>query len=135
MTRLGVLLLPLALVAAGCSPEPPAELFQKLNYDEALAKAKAENKAVMIDFYADWCGPCHKLEAETFSDAKVRQFLGARTIAIRVNIDDHPPLAQRHNVTSIPCVVFLNGEGREVGRMVGFQPAQPFLAKAREIVQ
>jgi thiol:disulfide interchange protein DsbD len=134
MTRLGVLLLPLALVAAGCSPEP-GELFRKLSYDQALTTARAENRPVLIDFYADWCGPCKQLESATFSDPKVRQFLRDKTVAVRVNIDDHPTLAQRHNVTGIPCLVFLNGDGREVGRIVGFEPAQPFLAKAREIVK
>src|SRR5438105_2576829 len=122
MTRLVILLLPLALLAAGCGSEP-GELFHKLSYDQALEKARADKKPVMIDFYADWCGPCKQLESETFSDAKVRQFLRDKTIALRVNIDDHPKLAQRHNVTGIPCLVFLDGDGKEMGRITGFEPA------------
>ena len=102
---------------------------------QASTIARKSDKPMMIEFWADWCAPCKQLEAKTFSDPQVRQFLRDKTVAVRVNIDDHPTLAQRHNVTGIPCLVFLNGDGREVGRIVGFEPAQPFLAEAREIVK
>ncbi len=135
MARLGVLLLPLSLVVVvGCGPES-GPLFHKLSYKEALEKALAEKKPVMIDFYADWCGPCKQLETDTFSDAKVRQFLRDKTIPIRVNIDDRPALSQKHKVTGIPCMVFLDGDGNEMGRIQGFEPPGAFLAEVREIVK
>jgi thiol:disulfide interchange protein len=134
MRRLGLLLLPLVLAAAGCRPENES-VFRKLTYEDALATAKAENKTVMIDFFADWCGPCKQLDAKTFSNAHVRDFLTERTIPVRINVDKHGPLAQQHSVSGIPCVVFLDGEGRELGRIVGFVPPSQFLTKARGFVK
>jgi thiol:disulfide interchange protein len=141
MLRLLHPVLPCALIVllVGCgktdrgySNSPGA--FQKLSYPEAIRKAKDEKKTVLIDFYADWCGPCKMLDRQTFSQAKVQQFLKDRTVAIKVNVDDNPNLAGQYRVSSIPCTVFVNGSGREIGRLVGFTPADRFLEEAGRLV-
>src|SRR5262249_39940174 len=103
----------------------PAKLtaFQKLNYEKALEKAKSDKKIVMIDFYADWCGPCKALDKETFSTEKVAKFLKDKTIAIKVNTDDNMKLAREYKIEAIPCMVFINSEGKEIGRLEGFRAA------------
>jgi thiol:disulfide interchange protein len=137
MKRLVILGLALVLFASACSNDGSAGAspFQSLGYEEALAKARAEKKVVMIDFYADWCGPCRQLESQTFTDAKVRQLLAEKTVALRINIDNDKALAKQYGITSIPCMVFLTGEGEEVGRILGFRPAAEFLEEARKWVR
>jgi len=73
------------------------------------------NKKVLIDFYADWCGPCqtllptvHKLAAEFEGDVIIK----------KVNVDQNPDLAAKFGVRSIPTLVYLS-EGKEVNRQVG----------------
>ena len=48
--------------------------FEKDNWENTLAKAKAENKIVFVDAYTTWCGPCKKMDANTFPDKKVGDF-------------------------------------------------------------
>jgi thioredoxin-related protein len=136
MKRFPVLALALVLTVLGCNVDSGAgsSAFQKLNHEQALAKARSEQKVVMIDFYSDSCLPCRQLDAETFTDRRVRTFLQERTVAVRLNIEDNQQLARMYRIAALPCLVFVSGEGEEVGRMLGFEPPGGFLAKARKIV-
>jgi thiol:disulfide interchange protein len=109
--------------------------FRTLTYDKALEAAKGEKKVVMIDFYADWCGPCKQMDAKTFSEEKVSNFLKEKTVAIKVNIDNNKELAKKYKITAIPCLVFIDGEGTEVGRILGFHATDKFLTEAEKHVK
>ncbi len=86
----------------------------KENFEDEVMKC---DKKVLVDFNADWCGPCKMLKpiVEDFSnhqdDVKV----------VSINIDDEEELAEEYNVFSIPCLVLLE-QGKEVKRSVGFLP-------------
>jgi thiol:disulfide interchange protein DsbD len=136
MRRFPVLALALALPVLGCNVDSGAgsDPFQQLNHEQALARARSEKKVVMIDFYSDTCPPCRQLDAETFTDRRVRTFLQERTVAVRLRIEDNQQLARMYRIAFLPCLVFVSGEGEEVGRMLGVEPPDAFLAKAREIV-
>lgn len=76
----------------------------------------AGRKPVMIDFYAEWCGPC-KLAAPVI-DKLSGEYNGKAVIA-KVDVDENRELAQEHGVMSIPTVIiFKNGE--EFDRKIGF---------------
>ena len=92
-----------------------------------LAVAGAGNDTVLLDFYADWCGPCRAMEPT------VSQLISAGHPIRRVNVSQERPLAARYGVTSIPCYVLLVN-GQEVDRLVGASGAgelEALLAKAR----
>jgi len=134
---LGVVLPVLAEEKDKKDTKEPTKLtaFQKLNYEKAIEKAKADKKIVMIDFYADWCGPCKQLDAKTFSDEKVQKLLTGKAIAIKINVDDNKKLAGEYKIDAIPCIVFLDGDGKEVGRLVGFRGADKFLKDVKEFIK
>jgi len=135
MRRFPVLALALVLPVLGCNVDGGgSDPFQQLTHEQALAKARSEKKVVMIDFYSDTCPPCKQLDVETFTDRRVRTFLQERTVALRLRIEDNQQLARMYRIAFLPCLVFVSGEGEEVGRMLGFEPPEEFLAKARKIV-
>ena len=81
------------------------------NFEEEVLKSE---KPVLVDFYADWCGPCKMLSpivdevAEENTDIKV----------VKVNVDDAQDLAMKYQVMSIPTLVVIKN-GEEVNRSVG----------------
>ena len=92
----------------------------------ALAKAKETGRPIMIDFYADWCGPCKMLDAETYSDDRVAA-ASTNLVMVRIDVDQNQPLASRYRVESIPTIVVLNSEGTEIERKIGFMSVGPML--------
>ena len=91
----------------------------KNNFDEI----KSSDKVVLLDFYADWCGPCRMVSplvdeiAEENSDVVVG----------KINVDDEQELASAFGVVSIPMLVVMK-DGQEINRSVGAKPKAQILA-------
>jgi len=86
--------------------------------DPALSLALAGRQPVLVEFYADWCGPCRAVGPQVDELGKE---LRGRAEVIRYNVDLHPELAQQFGVSGIPCfIAFKNG--RESARQVGGIP-------------
>ncbi len=81
------------------------------NFEEEVLKSE---KTVLIDFYADWCGPCKMLSPIVEEVAAEREDLKV----VKINIDDEQELAIKYDVMSIPTLVVIKS-GEEVNRGVG----------------
>ena len=92
-----------------------------LNTEEFEAVVEAAPLA-MVDFWADWCGPCKMLSPTI--EALAEQYEGKALVA-KINVDEEPELARTFGVMSIPTVVFLKN-GREFDRKVGLMPITAF---------
>ena len=86
----------------------------KETFEEQVVK---NTQPVLIDFYADWCGPCRGMEPMIEELAK--QYDG-RAQVVKINIDQNMEIAQQHGVMSIPTFVFYK-DGKEQDRLVGSQ--------------
>lgn len=89
---------------------------------ETFDKALGEDKLVMVDFWATWCGPCRMLGPVIESLAE--QYEGKATVG-KVNVDEEQELAVRYGVMTIPTVIFFK-DGKEIDRKVGVMPATAF---------
>lgn len=90
------------------------------NFDETIS----QNKMVLVDFWAGWCGPCRAL-APTIAEL-AKDYAGKVLIA-KLDVDENPKTAEKFQVFSIPTVVLLK-DGNEVDRIVGLCPKKNFEA-------
>jgi len=80
---------------------------------------------VLVDFYADWCGPCRAIAPIVEEIAS--EYAGRLKVA-KLDTDKETELSMRYNVMSIPTLILFKG-GREVERLIGFMPKRQLLSK------
>ena len=105
--------------------------------EEALSSIESNsNKLVMLDFYSDGWGACVRLDAETFKDSDVISFSNSNLISLKLKPwedEKASKLFDKYNGQSIPLIVFLNKDGDEVDRIIGFYPAKEYLDMVSDI--
>jgi len=110
-----------------------------LDFDDGFARARSTRKPIMINFYADWCVYCKKLDRETLQDPEVARTLESGFIAIRLNAEDakarlsyrgksfsYAEFSRYFGVTAFPSIAFLNDRGEPIIMLPGFVPAPQF---------
>lgn len=102
--------------------------------DEALTKAKAENKPIVLDLHAEWCAPCRKLERLTFPDPKVKALL-EQTVFLRIDTDKNPDIARRLGVEGLPDIRFVLPDGKIIRQLRSFQDAESFAVELEQLLQ
>lgn len=107
----------------GCTQSTESESDSPINwvrdFDSALQQAKAEQKPILVDFYATWCGPCKMMDKKTFPDSKVLAELD-HWIPVKIDVDKHQALAEKYKIQGIPTTIAFDSKGEMVGMKVGF---------------
>ena len=83
------------------------------------------DKLTVIDFWAEWCGPCRAIGPVIEELAK--EYDGKVNIG-KVNVDHNPQVSMNYGITSIPAILFVKG-GQVVDKLVGAQPKANFVKK------
>ena len=99
----------------------------KKSFEEEIVKSQLP---VLIDFWAEWCGPCRAV-APVIDDIAT-EYEGKIKV-VKVNTDEQPELAEQFNITTIPTLLLYHNEN-EVGRTVGAYPKENIKAFINEHV-
>ncbi|MFN5055723.1 MAG: thioredoxin [Bacteroidota bacterium] len=104
-------------------------MIQYLN-EESFDESIKLNNVVLVDFYADWCGPCkalHPILEQTFEK------IGNKAVIAKVNVDTNPNLASRYGVRSIPALFYLKN-GEVVYNSTGLVQSKEIVQKLEDLV-
>ncbi|MBT3407439.1 thioredoxin [archaeon] len=97
------------------------------NYE---AEVKNSDIPVIVDFWAEWCGPC-KMMGPVFAELS-EEYTGKLKFA-KVDTESQPDVAGQHQIRGIPCLIVFN-KGEEVDRIVGFAPKEAMKEKIEKVL-
>ncbi len=104
--------------------------FYKGSFDELLREAKKQNRTVLLDFYADWCAPCKRLDSETFANKNFGEFANRNILVYKVDVDtkDGQEILAKYDIEVFPSMVLLDPRKGKLCHLKGFYPPN-FLQK------
>ncbi|HIR34934.1 MAG TPA: thioredoxin [Candidatus Faecimorpha stercoravium] len=93
-------------------------MVQHFSDSDFTQEVLASDVPVMVDFYADWCGPCRMVAP--IVEELAGEYAGKVKIG-KINVDENPNTAKQYNVMSIPTILFIKG-GKVVDQVIGALP-------------
>ncbi len=108
--------------------------FLDNQWDEAISAASESNQLIFIDGYATWCGPCHAMDADVFTDKKVAEFFNENFVNLKLDMEREPgsTVASRYEVVAYPTFLFVDKEGNLAHKAVGFHEVEELLSLGKE---
>ena len=91
----------------------------KITMDNFKKEVLEEEKTVVLDFYADWCGPC-KMQSPILDELSNDE---KNIKVVKVNVDEEPDLAEQYNIMSIPTILIFK-QGKNTKQFVGLTPKE-----------
>jgi thiol:disulfide interchange protein len=123
---LALALLLAAPVLALPRPAAAAGAISWHDFEEGMNLSRNQRKPSMVDFSTSWCSWCKKMDEDTYSDSRVIN-RSAGLVCVRVDGDARGDLVAKYKIDGYPTVVFLNPDGSEKHRVVGYKGPDDFL--------
>jgi len=102
----------------------------------ARKKAKSEDKLILIEFTASWCGPCKMMKRDVFSDKEVGDFYNKNFVCTQVDVDnDSDGVSSEYGISGIPAFVFVDSEGELVYKFSGYHEKDRFMERGDEVLR
>ena len=105
-------------------------------WDEALLKAKTEDKLIFVDAFTTWCGPCKNMAANTFPDPEVGKVFNQNFISMKIDMEKAMGLEfrKKFSVNAYPTLFFIDFEGKEVVKSVGAKKPADLIMLAESVL-
>ena len=118
------------------SQESKQQVVFYKSYQEGIKLAKINHKAVLLDFFAEWCEPCKVMDNEVLVDPTLSRFFNSNFISIKIDGEskEGKKLMKDYLVTGFPTYIFINKKGKTVNRISGALEAKQFLQMGRETI-
>ncbi len=106
--------------------------FMEESWQKLLKKAEKEDKLIFLDAYTTWCGPCKMMSKDVFPDKKLGKLYNDKFINVQLDMEDEEgyPLGKKYKIRAYPSLLYINGQGEVVHRVVGYQDADQLKALA-----
>ena len=107
--------------------------FEKGSFEEALDKAKKENKVIFMDCYTQWCRPCKHLAKYVFTQEKVGTLFNENFVNVKMDMEtkEGKPLMEKYNVQGFPTLLWLDPDGNIQHKIAGAGDAEDLISEAK----
>ncbi|MEE9438155.1 MAG: thioredoxin domain-containing protein, partial [Saprospiraceae bacterium] len=111
--------------------------FEHTSWQDALEKAKEENKPLFVDAYAKWCGPCKRMAKNEFVKAEVGEIYNASFINLKLDMEtkNGRTFGSKYPVSAYPTMFFLDGEGNVLKKIRGGKKGEQLIEMAKSVVK
>lgn len=111
--------------------------FFKGTFAQALAKAKKENKKLMVDCYTLWCGPCRFMAKNVFPNEKLGKFMNEHFVCMQLDMEhgEGPERNKTFQVEAYPTFIFFDADGKEMSRFEGMAMQDDFQKRCERILK
>tara|TARA_B110000003_G_scaffold23574_1_gene22538 strand:+ start:169 stop:588 length:420 start_codon:yes stop_codon:yes gene_type:complete len=137
MKKLLLILLCLPIIGFGQSQE----IIWEENLDSAFNLASLSNKIIMIEFMAEWCPPCKRMEKETFTNERVIK-RSSEFIFVKIDVDKHQDIAKEYKRNAkkyggigIPNIIFIDNDKNVIHQTVGFLNADQLITVMNTVLK
>lgn len=103
------------------------------NLESAKQVAGQTNRLVLVHFWADWCGPCKRMEQDVFSRPDVAAALEADYVPVKLHKDHFPAVAREFGITAIPADVILTPQGQVLEKFQGYSDANQYVGRMNRV--
>lgn len=138
----------LRLTSLGFAQENGIRFEKMSNWEQVLAKAKAENKYIFMDVFATWCGPCKAMDREVYSSENIGAFMNDKFISVKVQSDktkddseevkdwysDASNMMKDYQIIAMPTLLFFSPDGKLVHKGEGYRSVGDLLKLANESI-
>lgn len=99
------------------------------DWTAAQTKARAEQKLYFVDFDASYCSACRNMDANTYQDPKLADFMNNNVVALRLDVQDFEGIrwSQQYEIEALPTMLIFNQDGKLVKRLSGYKSAKDLL--------